>query len=112
MYGSDNVDIEEAMRRLEERMRSKRRQPRGRKEALAPYADQLRRYVEQGWTRKEIVAEMRALGVSVSTATLRDVLGIRAAKRRPKTSVSPVVASRTISAAPFAPAAHGFSETI
>lgn len=85
----NNVDIDEAMRRLDERLRSRTPKPRGRKQAFAPYADQFRRYVEQGWSRKELIAEMKALGLSVSAATLRDVLGMSAAKRQPKSARSP-----------------------
>lgn len=112
MADANAVDIDEAMRKLDERLQSRTPKPRGRKQALAPYADQLRRYVEQGWPRKELVAEMRALGLSVSAATLRDVLGMAAPtpKRRPKPSSSSVAAKVT-DAAPADAGTHGVRQS-
>ena len=75
-------DLSAAMALLDEKLKSSRPKRRQRKVLLAPYAAQLRRYVEAGWTRKEIVAEMKALGLSISAATLRDVLG-STPKRQP-----------------------------
>ena len=72
-------DIKAAMALLDEKLKNGQPKRRGRKALLAPYADQLRKYVAAGWTRREIVAEMKALGLSISTATLRDVLGSQAA---------------------------------
>jgi len=74
-------DISAAMSLLDEKLKNAQPKRRGRKALLAPYADQLRRYVAAGWSRKEIVAEMRALGISVSAGTLRSVLGEKSAKR-------------------------------
>ena len=74
-------DIGAAMALLDERLKNAAPKRRGRKQLLAPYADQLRRYVAAGWSRKEIVAEMRALGISVSAGTLRSVLGEKSVKR-------------------------------
>ena len=71
-------DIAAAMALLDEKLKSSRPKRRQRKQLLAPYADQLKRYVAAGWSRKEIVAEMRALGISISAGTLRDVLGGKA----------------------------------
>ena len=77
------------MAELDASMRSKSPGRRGGRAQLAPYAEQLRRYVEMGWTRREIVAELKAYGLSTSAATLRDVLGIHEktkAVRKPRVS--------------------------
>ena len=63
-----NADISAAMALLDEKLKTARPKRQGRKQLLAPYANQLRRYVEAGWTRREIVAEMKALGISISAA--------------------------------------------
>lgn len=76
-------DIAAAMSLLDEKLKSSRPKRRQRKQLLAPYTAQLRRYLEAGWTRKEIVAEMKALGISISAATLREVLG-STPKRQPQ----------------------------
>ena len=75
-------DISAAMALLDEKLKSGQPKRRGRKQLLAPYAAQLRRYVEAGWSRKEIVAEMRALGISISAGTLRSVLGSHSTGRK------------------------------
>jgi hypothetical protein len=76
--------------------------PRGRKRELAPYVAQLRELIASGWTRAEIIAEIRALGAKVSPTLLRDVLYIDSAdqkkvskKRRSNHSFHPL--SRDIS---------------
>ena len=69
-------DISAAMSLLDEKLKNAQPKRRGRKQLLAPYADQLRKYVAAGWSRKEIVAEMRALGISISAGTLREVLSV------------------------------------
>ena len=61
-------------------LQARRPKPRGRRQELAPYADQLRALIAAGWTRAEIVAEIRALGGKMSPALLRDVLQIGPAK--------------------------------
>ncbi|WP_039887709.1 hypothetical protein [Acidiphilium sp. PM] len=85
---SDNMtqtDISAAMALLDEKLKNTQPKRRGRKQLLAPYADQLRRYVAAGWSRKEIVAEMRAMGISISAGTLRNVLGEKSVKRTIRT---------------------------
>ncbi|KDM65770.1 hypothetical protein [Acidiphilium sp. JA12-A1] len=77
-------DISAAMSLLDEKLKNAQPKRRGRKALLAPYADQLRRYVAAGWSRKEIVAEMKALGISISAGTLRNVLGEKSVKRESK----------------------------
>ena len=78
-------DISAAMALLDEKLKNAAPKRRGRKQLLAPYAAQLRKYVEAGWSRKEIVAEMRALGISVSAGTLRSVLGEKSVKKQSST---------------------------
>jgi hypothetical protein len=75
-------DISAAMALLDEKLKNAAPKRRGRKQLLAPYAAQLRKYVEAGWSRKEIVAEMRALGISISAGTLREVLGSHSTGRK------------------------------
>lgn len=55
-------------------LRARQPKPRGRREALAPYVDQLRALIAAGWTRAEIIGEIKALGGQMSPALLRDVL--------------------------------------
>lgn len=74
-------DISVAMSLLDEKLKNTAPKRRGRKQLLAPYADQLRRYVAAGWSRKEIVSEMKALGISISAGTLRQVLGEKSVKK-------------------------------
>lgn len=54
--------------------------PRGRRQELAPYVGELRKLIAAGWTRAEIIAEIRALGGKMSPALLRDLLGIPTAR--------------------------------
>jgi len=54
--------------------------PRGRREILAPYVPQLRALLAAGWSRAEIVAEIKAAGAKMSPALLRDVLQINSNK--------------------------------
>ena len=82
MSEMNHHDIDAAMSLLDEKLKSGQPKRRGRKALLAPYADQLRRYVSAGWSRKEIVAEMRALGISISAGTLREVLGSHSTGRK------------------------------
>lgn len=81
MSEMSNTDISAAMSLLDEKLKTARPKRQGRKQLLAPYAAQLRHYIEAGWTRREIVAEMRALGISISAATLREVIGGKGPQR-------------------------------
>ena len=71
-----DTEISAIMARFDAEMQSKQPLRRGGRVQLAPYAEQFRGYIEMGWTRKEILAELKAHGLSTSAATLRDVLGI------------------------------------
>lgn len=75
-----------------ENLQARQPKPRGRRQQLAPYVHQLRDLIAAGWTRAEIVAEVKALGGKMSPALLRDVLQTAPAK--------PEKASRTKSAKP------------
>jgi hypothetical protein len=76
MSKKTDAEIAAIMARFDAEMQSKQPGRRGGRTQLAPYAEQFRRYIEMGWTRKEILAELKAHGLSTSVATLRDVLGI------------------------------------
>ena len=76
MSKKTDAEIAAIMARLDAEMQSKQPGRRGGRNMFAPYAEQLRRYIEMGWTRREILAELKAQGLSTSAATLRDVLGI------------------------------------
>ena len=76
MSKKTDTEIAAVMARLAAEMQSKQPLRRGGRDIFAPYAEQFRRYIEMGWTRTEILVEMKALGLSTSAATLRDVLGI------------------------------------
>ena len=76
MSKKTDTEIAAVMARLAAEMQSKQPLRRGGRDIFAPYAEQFRRYIEMGWTRTEILAEMKALGLSTSAATLRDVLGL------------------------------------
>ena len=76
MSKKTDTEIAAVMARLDAEMQSKQPLRRGGRDIFAPYAEQFRRYIEMGWTRTEILAEMKALGLSTSAATLRDVLGL------------------------------------
>ena len=79
-----DAEIAALMARLDAEMQAKQPARRGGRNMFAPYAEQFRRYIEMGWTRKEILAELKAHGLSTSAATLRDVLwlGIREKARQ------------------------------
>lgn len=68
--------IERAIQSLEARQPK----PHGRRQELAPFVERLRGLIAAGWTRAEIVLEIRANGGKVSPALLRDILGIGPAK--------------------------------
>lgn len=72
MTDHSSTAIEAAIRNLQAR----RPKPRGHRQELAPYVDQLRALIAAGWTRAEIIAEIKALGGKMSPALLRDVLQI------------------------------------
>ena len=89
MSKKTDAEIAAIMARFDAEMQSKQPGRRGGRTQLAPYAEQFRRYIEMGWTRKEILAELKAHGLSTSVATLRDVLGIHEktkAVRKPRVS--------------------------
>ena len=65
--------------------------------------DQLRALIAAGWTRSEIIGEVKALGGKMSPALLRDVLQMAPAK--PKQASRAKVANPNASAAP-SPAAQ------
>ena len=76
MSKKTDTEIAAVMARFDAEMQSKQPLRRGGQVQLAPYAEQFRRYIEMGWTRREILAELKAQGLSTSAATLRDVLGL------------------------------------
>jgi len=84
-------------------LRARRPRPRGRRQELAPYVDQLRELLALGWTRSEIIGEVRALGGKMSPALLRDVLQLPQAK--PKHASRPKQINRQTQASPLPPAA-------
>src|SRR5271154_5830238 len=84
--------VESAIQNLQARQPK----PRGRRQELAPYVDQLRALIAAGWGRTEIVAEVKALGGKMSPALLRDALQLPPA--------TPKKASRTKTAKPNASA--------
>lgn len=93
--------IESAIQNLQTR----RPKTRGRRQELAPYVDQLRQLIAAGWTRAEIVAEIKALGGKMSPALLRDVLHIAPAKPKranqqkrpdPRAPAAPPAAPQTV----------------
>ncbi len=91
MSKKTDTEISAIMARLDAEMQSKQPGRREGRAQLAPYAEQFRRYIEMGWTRREILAELKAQGLSTSAATLRDVLGIHEetkAVRKPRVSRS------------------------
>ncbi len=76
MSKKTDTEISAIMARLDAEMQSRKPGRRGGRDMFAPYVAQFRRYIEMGWTRREILAELKAQGLSTSAATLRDVLGI------------------------------------
>ena len=85
--------------------------PRGRRQELAPYVEPLRALIAAGWSRTEIVAEIKARGGRMSPALLRDVLQMPPAKpkkvsqtktTKPNASASPSPAApRPVATAPY-----------
>lgn len=69
------------------------RQPRqrGRKAELAPFVPQIRELLARGWTRAEILGEIRAMGGKVSPALLRDVLALQTNDKKRRRRRSPEV---------------------
>ena len=89
MSKKTDTEISAIMARLDAEMQSRKPGRREGRAQLAPYAEQSRRYIETGWTRREILVELKAQGLSTSAATLRDVLGIHEktkAVRKPRVS--------------------------
>jgi hypothetical protein len=99
--------VESAIQNLQARQPK----PRGRRQELAPYVDQLRALIAAGWTRAEIIAEVKALGSKMSPALLRDALQLPPAKpskakqtktAKPNASASPALAApRPVATAPY-----------
>ncbi len=86
--------IEAAIRNME----SRSPKPKGRREVLTLFVPRLRKLRADGWSQTEIIADMKAAGVQMSPALLRDVLQIDLAK--PK-KVNPLrKARRRASASP------------
>lgn len=67
-----------------ESLKSKTPKQRGKRAALAPFLPAIRELIAAGWTRAEIVAEIRTMGGSTSPALLRDVLALPQDKRKPR----------------------------
>ncbi len=84
-------------------LKARRPKPRGRRQELAAYADELRNLLAEGWSRVEIIGEIQAQGGKISPALLRDVLQMAPAK--PKQASRAKVADPNASAAP-SPAAQ------
>lgn len=75
----------DAIERAIQNLQARQPKPRGRRHELAPFVERLRGLIAAGWTRTEIVAEIRANGAKVSPALLRDAVGICPAKpKNPK----------------------------
>jgi len=100
-------------------LRTRRPKPRGRRQELAPYVGQLRDLIAAGWTRTEIIAEIRAQGLKISPALLRDVLQIGPAKPQrssrpkainPQNLASPRPLAARTSATSLPPAAPPYDE--
>jgi hypothetical protein len=73
-----------------ETLQARQPKPRGRRQEIAPHVEDLRALIAAGWTRSEIIGEVKARGGKMSPALLRDVLQIAPAKpkqvSRPKPS--------------------------
>lgn len=92
-------------------LQARQPKPRGRRQELAPFVEPLRALIAAGWSRTEIVAEIKARGGRMSPALLRDVLQIAPPKpakakptktAKPNASVSPSrAAPRPVATAPY-----------
>jgi hypothetical protein len=71
-------------------LRSKQPKTLGKKAQLVQFVDQLRDLLAAGWSRAELVAEIKANGGSVSPALLRDVLQLPPAKSQKRTGKKPM----------------------
>lgn len=69
-----------------ESLKSKTPRQRGKRAALAPFLPAIRELIASGWSRAEIVAEIKTMGGSVSPTLLRDVLALPPDKRKAKTT--------------------------
>jgi len=89
-----------------ENLQMRQPKPHGRKQALAPFVPQLRELIAAGWTRAEIIAEVKALGGQMSPALLRDVLQIAPAKPK-QISRTKLAKPSTLAPPPPAPLYQG-----
>ena len=89
MSKKTDTEISAIMARFDAEMQSKQPLRRGGRVQLAPYAEQFRRYIEMGWTRTEILAEMKALGLSTAPPRSGTCSG-SASVRKPKPFGNPV----------------------
>jgi hypothetical protein len=114
MHMTDQSPTANAVAAALQNLRARRPRPRGRRQELAPYVDQLRELLAVGWTRSEIIGEIKALGGKMSPALLRDVLQMAPVKpqkvnhqrqAKPLPPASPPPAAEQ--AAATAPADHG-----
>jgi hypothetical protein len=96
-------DTTSVIKKALENLRARRPKPRGRRQEFAPFADQLRELLAAGWTRTEIVAEVKALGGKMSPALLRDVLQIAPAKPKTASRTKTAKPSASLSPSPAAP---------
>lgn len=78
-------DDTQAVARAIESLKSKPPKQRGKRAALAPFLPAIRELIASGWTRAEIVAEIKTMGGSVSLGLLRDVLALPPDQRKSKT---------------------------
>jgi len=83
-------------------LKARRPKPRGRRQELAAYADELRNLLAEGWSRVEIIGEIQAQGGKISPALLRDVLQVDRVK--PQLAKRPKQIKRKNEASPLPPA--------
>lgn len=102
---------EQSMHAIEtaiQNLQARQPRPRGRREALAQYAPQLRDLLAAGWARSEIIGEIKALGGQMSPALLRDVLQLpppKTAKTSQAKAAKPQSPTVPSPASPLPPAA-------
>lgn len=80
------TDDTEAIALAIKSLKSKAPKQRGKRAVLVPFLPAIRELIASGWSRAEIVAEIRTMGGSVSPALLRDVLVLPPNKRNAKTT--------------------------
>ncbi|HQT90093.1 MAG TPA: hypothetical protein PK677_16410 [Acidiphilium sp.] len=84
VYENQNDEI--AIAKAIASLKSKQPKQRSRRAAIAPHVDDIKALIASGWTRSEIIGEMKAMGCQISPSLLRDVLGIPPKPKRPKKS--------------------------